>query len=513
MRRTIQTCLAATAALLGAALGSAGCDRSCHANATCRRAAVESCVEDPAQGEVRPDCGVWVSASTGDDAGDGTQVDPVQTLLRAIEIATGSDGTRRVYACGGIYEEHVEGAGVSVFGGFDCEGGEWEYRGKDRLAEIQAPPEPAALVLLEHETVSILSDVRVTAGDGAWPGGSSIGVLALDGAKAVFRRAEIVAGNGADGAHGEDGSHNNQPAMAGLSGQDGADACTADVAPGGLSVTAACLAGTSSSTGGQGGNANDVIANDGLDGFSTPELNAAGFGVGGKGENAARGTLCTGGEHGAHGEPGPDGDGGVGTGRLTKDGYVGAAGEDGKDGLPGQGGGGGGASLGGAVCAAAGLPTGGAAGGSGGSGGCGGKGGKGGQAGGSSIGLALLSHEIRLEDVTIVAGSGGKGGNGGGRQQGGQSGLPGKGGYGYGGAGGPNAACNGGSGGKGGDGGTGGGGRGGHAAPVGITPGNEPIVIAIKRSFGEPGKGGTGPKPLWNSGEKGLAADQVTLDE
>lgn len=516
MRRTMQTWLAAIAALLGLAVCSASCDRSCHANATCRYVSMDACPEDPAQGDVHPDCGVWVSASTGEDGNEGTQAAPVKTLFRAIEIAMGPGGTRRVYACGGLYAEHVEDAGASIFGGFDCEQGEkgeWLYRGTDRLVEIQAPPEPAALVLLAHETVSIFSDVRITAGDGAWPGGSSIAVLALEGSKAHFRRAELIAGNGADGANGEDGSHNGQPAMAGLSGQDGADACTADVGLGGLSVTAICLADTSS-TSGQGGNANDVVANDGLDGFSMPNLSPAGFGMGGKGEDAARGTLCTGGQHGAHGEPGPDGGGGVSRGRLTKDGYLGIAGEDGKDGLPGQGGGGGGASLGGAVCAGAGLPTGGSGGGSGGAGGCGGKGGKGGQAGGSSIGLGSLSDGILLEGVTIVAGSGGKAGNGGGGQQGGQSGLPGKGGYGYGGAGGPKAACNGGSGGKGGDGGTGGGGRGGHAASIAATPGKVPFWNGgLALHFGDAGTGGTGGKPLWNSGKDGIPATQIELDE
>lgn len=518
MRRSIQTWMAGTAALLSAALFSTSCDRSCRGNATCHYlavdTAVDACPEDPAQGEVRPECGVWVSASTGDDGHDGTQAAPVQTLFRAVQLAAGPGGARRVYACGGVYTEHVEVAGVSIFGGFDCEAeeGGWEHVGADRVAEIQAPPEPAALVLLAHEALSILSDVRIIADDGAWPGGSSIAVLALEGSRAHLRRATLIAGNGADGADGEGGSHDGQPAMAGLSGKDGADACTADVGLGGLSVTATCYAETSS-TGGQGGNANDLVANDGFDGFSAPNLNPAGFGLGGKGEDAARGTLCTPGMGGAHGEPGPDGDGGTGRGRLTKEGYIGAPGEDGKNGLPGQGGGGGGASLGGAVCAAAGLPTGGAAGGSGGAGGCGGRGGKGGQAGGSSIGLGLLSGEIRLEDVTIVSSQGGKGGHGGGGQQGGQSGLPGKGGYGHGGAGGPKAACNGGSGGKGGDGGTAGGGRGGHSVAVAATPGNALLPSEFERDPGVAGEGGMGGKPLWNNGDIGIQSLEIELDE
>src|SRR5690242_10282192 len=55
------------------------------------------CPEDPADGPVLPECGVWVSIGNGHDDADGTQDAPVASLTRAIELA--EKGPGRVYAC------------------------------------------------------------------------------------------------------------------------------------------------------------------------------------------------------------------------------------------------------------------------------------------------------------------------------------------------------------------------------------------------------------------------------
>jgi len=45
---------------------------------------VPTCVADPASGRAEDDCGVFVSASLGDDASPGTREQPVRTLALAV---------------------------------------------------------------------------------------------------------------------------------------------------------------------------------------------------------------------------------------------------------------------------------------------------------------------------------------------------------------------------------------------------------------------------------------------
>lgn len=533
MRHSIQTGMLLGGMLLALVSSTAGCDFAwgCMATATCEPEGTgggegtegaggagghggvggegggPACPEDPAEGEAGEDCGIFVSASGGDDGNPGTRELPVKTLSHAIALAKKGEG--RVYACAEVYTETITLGGVSLYGGFDC-AHDWTYVvAEEQRAEILAPPALAAITLVESATRSLVFDVRVIASDAVEPGASSIVVFALPGSRASFRRAELIAGDGADGADGEDGSHNGQPAPKGLAGNDGSHACTMDVGLGGLAPITHCSDGTTS-IGGQGGNANELAANDGLAGIPAPDPNVLNHGAGGKGENAARGLACSAGNGGTHGKDGADGANALGYGKLTIHGHVGVAGGDGQPGLPGQGGGGGGASLGHAFCGAA--PHGGAGGGSGGSGGCGGRGGRGGQAGGASLVFALLSGGIHVDDVVLISGNGGRGGNGGALQPGGQGGLPGYGGTGFGGASGPQNGCAGGAGGAGGDGGNGGGGHGGHSAIVGSLLNYQLDDPTADRIVGQAGKGGYSGNPASGAAENGVAGAVVTFE-
>src|SRR5215212_9768117 len=79
------------------AAGSAGCDNSCYTYFTCPdpmgttgasgtggtggsggSGGGYACPEDPADGEVREECGVWVSATHGGDTNAGTQAAPLK---------------------------------------------------------------------------------------------------------------------------------------------------------------------------------------------------------------------------------------------------------------------------------------------------------------------------------------------------------------------------------------------------------------------------------------------------
>lgn len=513
MQHAKWTGLLLAAGLLGSVQVLTGCSSfwGCDAAAACEPEDEDGeesyfCPEDPAAGPPHGICGVWVSASSGDDLNPGTPERPVKTLAKGIDLALSGPG--RVYACGEAYPEAVIlPDGVDLFGGFDCADlAAWKYIGSSLSAEILAPVALAALVLPGSEHESLVGDVHVVAADAVEPGASSIAVLAFPGARGRFRRSKVTAGRGADGADGADGSADGQPASKGLPGNNGADACTMDTGFGGTAVTTHCDGVDSSS--GEGGDANALAANDGLVGSPAPDPNAEGYGAGGTGENPAKGAGCTGGTHGAAGQDGENGPGARADGRLTIDGYLGVAGADGLSGLPGQGGGGGGASLG--VCAM--EPKGGAGGGSGGSGGCGGKPGTGGQAGGSSIAFVVLSGGLIVENATVTAKDGGRGGNGGFGQAGGQGGLPGYGGLSA--PGGSQGGCAGGVGGLGGYGGYGGGGRGGHSIAFANIPGANFTQGTAKMWLGAAGRGGSGgiPGTSASDGYDGISAESHSFD-
>ncbi|WP_437599562.1 hypothetical protein WMF28_42745 [Sorangium sp. So ce590] len=92
---------------------------------------------------------MFVSASSGDDGSPGTKDAPVKTLQHAIGLAAhgrgdGKPPTRRVYACGGSFEETITlPSGVDLWGARSCAKGAWwdawSYVGPDASTVI-APP-------------------------------------------------------------------------------------------------------------------------------------------------------------------------------------------------------------------------------------------------------------------------------------------------------------------------------------------------------------------------------------
>jgi len=446
------------------------------------------CPDDPAEGPVPEECGIWVSVSQGDDAKAGTQGEPVATLTRAIELA--AEGLGRVYACGETWTETLTvPSGVSLHGGFNCDDG-WAYVGEARRAMV-TPPSQTAITWIDGGNMNRawLTDVYVEAIAAVEPGGSSIAVFVRDELPITVKRCELVAGDGADGADGVPGSPDDLPATAGAPGNNGADACSAALSLGGAVPENACD--PVPSKGGKGGDSSTMLADNGEAGEPAGEPPA---GAGGLGEQVS--PACTAGISGAAGQEGKYGPGaqpndGVvkGFARLLPEGIVPFGGEDGKSGTPGQGGGGGGATFGiAAICG--GANTAGAAGGSGGAGGCGGKGGGGGQGGGWSVAFATRSGATVLDLNTYRSGNGGKGGDGGALQPGGSGGSGGAGGKGSGAIG---SGCAGGKGGNGGDGGLGGGGSGGWSVSIArLTAVKAPKANEGEYVYGDPGLGGSG---------------------
>jgi len=445
--------------------------------------------DDPAIGSVSPSCGVWVSASLGDDANSGTQSKPVATLAHAVELA--KEQTGHVYACAETWSEALIMPGnIGLHGGFECDN-EWKYLGKDHRSILATGPDEIPLVVSDDGSggKATVTDFHVEAADAAKPGGSSIGIFVRDTVPLWLYRCEVVSGNAADGLDGAPADPENKPAPDGPAGNVGADACSAAVSKGGASPEASCDTGTSK--GGAGGDGSTMVAADGAAG--EPATGNPEDGTGGLGEGNS--PVCTDGKPGATGAMGNDGLPGLGfanhEGRMTMDGYLGTAGTDGAPGAAGQGGGGGGATLGSAAACGA-STQGGAAGGSGAAGGCGGKGGGAGQPGGASIAVALRS-KLGYFETQLIAGNGGKGGNGAPGQAGGLGGNGGPGGTGFGTI---KPGCSGGMGGDGGRGGWGGGGQGGPAMPVALVAfdGNWPLFSDSVSGLvgGDGGDGGLG---------------------
>lgn len=436
------------------------------------------------------DCAVFASSSLGSDAtGTGTQEKPFATIAKAAQAARGAP----VYACGETFTGAVSlTAGAVIYGGYDCKAG-WEHR-TDAPTTLTAGPGEIPLRIAVGIDVTIL-DTSIRAADAVTAGGSSIAVVAGEGATVSFERCLIDSGAGAAA---EDPAAE-PTAESGSPGEDGLDACSAATVPGGAAPEATCGAGA----GGKGADGDSAAPGD--SGLPATQKN------GGASETDI--DVCTAGATGTNGTDGADGAPPAKTDVGTLDaklGFVGPAdGTAGASGTPGNGGGGGGASRGGAgatKCADA-AKAGGASGGSGGSGGCGGVGGKGGAAGGSSIAIVSLGAQLAFKDVTIQTAGGGKGGDGAPGQAGGAGGDGGKGGLAS--AADLHPACDGGSGGKGGKGGSGGGGRGGHS--IGIAyQGTAPTVPVHSVLGGAAGAGGKGASAQ-TAAPGGIAAETMAF--
>ncbi|WP_437997142.1 DUF1565 domain-containing protein [Sorangium sp. So ce185] len=474
--------------------------------------AASPCDGDPGRAPALDACGVFVRAQ-GDDRNPGTRERPVKTLRRAIVLAAGgrSHGqapTRRVYACGETFEEAVVlPSGVDLWGGRHCADGDWSFGGADQLTTIAPGPAGVPVRVLDGGGArSTMFGIRVVAAEGsASDGKSSIGMILSQGAKVRVVESQVHTADGKDGEPGEDAPR--LRAKDGEYGENGVNACRAEVATGASPVVTECDGGIES-IGGQGGDGYADDGGDGQPGAPSPAENPAASGEGGLGASSGG---CKAGKPGANGEPGRHGPGASGLGSLDQAGWVGVRGADGAPGGVGGGGGGGGGSR--SIQCRSGEPQGGAAGGSGGSGGCGGKAGHGGGYGGSSLGIVVLEGaEITVDDSQVVTGRGGRGGAGGTGQAGG-SGAPG----GYGGKYLDQSAwdaCDGGDGGDGGHGGDGGGGLGGHSigvATVGVTKVSFERGAQIRN--GAAGDGGSGGSFSGNEsdGRRGESANWVVF--
>ncbi|XXY46929.1 hypothetical protein WME91_43700 [Sorangium sp. So ce269] len=448
---------------------------------------------------------MFVSATAG-DGGDGTPDAPVKTLAEAIQLAAQNEDetARRVYACAETFEEAVTvTAGVTIFGGLDCEA-DWQWDGEKKTTLTALPGVVPLTMRAVGETVR-LEDVHVLAPsiDPDDAGTSAIAAIA-DRCRVALVRSTVEAGDAAPGIPGDAAPAQREP---GHDGEAGSDACSKDVVTTVAPTPNDCGTPDTSddSRGGRGGSGYDVRATDGDHG-SPGEEDYRNAGI-----YSDISETCSSGGLGRDGDPGEPGAGGRGIGQVSNTGYAGVPGGDGRAGKTAQGGGGGAGSRGAFACPM--TDNGGASGGNGGAGGCGGAGGKGGSPGGSSIALLSLNARLTFRDVLLIAGKGGDGGDGSAGQIGGPGGRGGSGGRrGYDSDGnlitGMRDGCTGGTGGHGGNGGRGGGGQGGHSLGIAFqgTPDTLPSLDGATVQLDAAGPGGSGSDAEHN-GDAGQASE------
>jgi hypothetical protein len=148
--------------------------------------------------------GVFVSLAGDDTTGDGTEAHPLATVTQALTL-TGPGKINRIYVCatanGGTtsYAEPDTLAipdRVSIYGGFTCDAGNWQY-----VVGTQAyikPQSPIGATITSATTGVTLQDLRIDAQNAAedGTGASSFGMIVNASKNVVLTRVEIHAGKG-----------------------------------------------------------------------------------------------------------------------------------------------------------------------------------------------------------------------------------------------------------------------------------------------------------------------------
>jgi hypothetical protein len=376
--------------------------------------------------------GVFVSASKGTPAGDGSRTSPLKSVSAAIAAAKSSG--RRVYACAETYDEVLTLAdGIAVFGYFDC-GSSWKV-GATR-ATIAPKTEGVAARAASIGKPTRIEGFEIKAADATTPGGSSIGLIAQDAGGLSFFDVSITAGAAMAG---EDGVAAVQLTQAGnIDGEDGLGSTIGYLLndgrnaaeygrtrAGGVSqcVGVAGKNGGSGGAGGKNGRYSTINRVTGTPCVPSGDVSPCGYELYDTGARAdgtprpattvsARGASPT--EvalSGAAGTDGANGKSGNG-GSFGSDGYQGMSGTQGTDGAPGQGGGGGSGVRPDTIVGDNQLRWG-MVGAGGGAGGCPGLAGTPGKAGGASVAVVAIRSAMHFDAKSILtAQSGGTGGRG-----------------------------------------------------------------------------------------------------
>jgi hypothetical protein len=453
---------------------------------------------DGIDGEVARGVFVYIG---GSDGNPGTLQQPVRSITRGLQIASGG-GRNQVLVRTGVYSENqlVLKNAVGIFGNY---GPSYTARTTSPTATEFRSGNPIAVLASGLTSTTEIQFLFINGGSTSSPGVSAYGIYAVGSPGLRVTRSRVQAGSVGAGFNGSSPGGTGAGGGPGSLGQSGCedstifcDSCSRP--QGGNGGNSACVR-----TGGHGGSAGH--------GSSSGSSGSTGAGgtPGGPGTGSQHGDWNTPSTYwgltGANGAQGTNG--AAGAPLYFNSGYLPSNGSGGGTGAPGNGGGGGGGGGGGtSVCDSYG-----GGGGGGGAGGCGGVGAGAGTSAGGSFAIYLWASNAWILDSTLITSLGGKGGSGGTGQLGGPGGQGAECGSGtgkgncYGGAGNQGDASNGGRGGDGGDGGRGGHGGGGAGGPsIGILRGggSNPLILGVAFTLGGGGSGGSSPG---NPGPNGVS--------
>ncbi|HSQ65851.1 MAG TPA: hypothetical protein VLM85_21665, partial [Polyangiaceae bacterium] len=298
----------------------------------------DACVVNDAEG-------IFVSASMGSLAGDGTMAKPMVSLQAGITAAKSAN--KRVYACAETYAEAITlQDGVSVFGYFNCTNA-WAVG--TTHAKVQATTSPAATATSVTSTTRVES-VDFVAPDFTTGSQSSIALLASGSPGLVFVNDKFHAGAGGKGADGSSGIQlvDSGTAKNGANGWNDGTCGTICLAsnflqPAGGTNVCTGETGHDGGPGGAGGYPgkfqSQFVTNTYL-WVALDQGTTAGFPTVATSQTAQGGALGTAGSSGATGAAGSSGGAGAAIGVISASGYAPSDGTSGGAGAPGQGGGG-----------------------------------------------------------------------------------------------------------------------------------------------------------------------------
>ncbi len=363
--------------------------------------------------------GVFVSATFGSLAGDGSLAKPISSL--AAGIAAAKTAHKRVYACAETYPEAITlQDGVSVFGYFDCTQGWSVGSAHAKVAPAASPAATASNIT----TPTRIEAVDVVAPDFSASSQSSIALVVNASPALTITHATIHAGTGGKG---DDGASGIQLTDSGTA-KNGASSwldgtcstlCMSSLFSQPAGGTNACVgeAGHDGGPGGLGGYPGAYKSQFSYSTYAwvaTDQGTTAGFPATPTSSTAQGGSLGNNGSPGAVGGDGANGAPGLSAGLILVSGYTPSDGTAGASGAPGQGGGGAGGyfTLPNDYPASSYVGKNGWAqpGAGGGAGGCPGLAGAIGKGGGASIAIVAVASPFTLDTVSVESSSGGAGG-------------------------------------------------------------------------------------------------------
>lgn len=167
-------------------------------------------------------------SKTGNDEGLGTLDDPLFSITRALELASGPQATiRDIYVATGVYSENISLIeGVSLYGGYSL-----DFRDRDPsehpttlFGRPISNEAKGTLTAIHINTATYVDGFSIYGANATNAGGNSVAVYLINSnSELSLSNNIIIAGNGAPGQRGEAGTSG----AIGIDGQRGQDALTA----------------------------------------------------------------------------------------------------------------------------------------------------------------------------------------------------------------------------------------------------------------------------------------------